>query len=230
MASLKGLTVEAVDTTLAEFDAIGRDAFLAKYNFGEAKGLYLVRDGKRYDSKAVVGAAVGRVLGRSALQGPDFTGGVASVVRALEKLGYAVVDERPTRNPRWATEEVILALDLYLTRGLLDDRAAEVIELSAALNALDIHPARPDAERWRNPNGVALKLANFAHVDPGYPGRGMTGGSTLDRRAFQRLKPYPDLVSASQPTSVRVLASTSTTCRSLPIRAKTATPSTLRRP
>lgn len=195
MATLKGLTAEAVDATLAEFDAIGRQAFLAKYNFGEAKGLYLVRDGKRYDSKAIVGAAVGRLFGRTALQGPDFTGGVASVVRALEKLGYTVVDERPIRNPRWATEEVILALDLYLTRGLLDDQDTEVVELSAALNALEIHTERPDAERWRNPNGVALKLANFAHFDPGYPGRGMDRGSALDRRVFDRLKPYPDLVS-----------------------------------
>lgn len=196
MASLKGLTVEAVNATLAEFDAIGREEFLAKYNFGEAKGLHLVRDGKRYDSKAIVGAAVGRLAGRTALQGPDFTGGLASVVRALENLGYTVIDERPTRNPRWATEEIILALDLYLSHGLLDDKAEEVIDLSGVLNALDIHPERPDADRWRNPNGVALKLANFAHVDPGYPGRGMDRGSALDRRVFDRLKPYPDLVRA----------------------------------
>lgn len=60
MASLKGFTVEAVDATLAEFDAIGREAFLVKYDFGEAKGLYLVRDGKRYDSKAIVGARSSR--------------------------------------------------------------------------------------------------------------------------------------------------------------------------
>jgi hypothetical protein len=42
---------------------------------------------------------------------------------------------------------------------------------------------------------VALKLANFAHFDPGYAGRGMDGGSALDRRVFDRLKPYPDLIS-----------------------------------
>ena len=95
MASLRGLTVEAVHATLAEFDAIGREAFLSTYDFGPAKGLYLVRDGKRYDSKAIVGAAIGRLPGRTPLRASEFTGGVASVVRALEKLGYTVVDERP---------------------------------------------------------------------------------------------------------------------------------------
>ena len=83
-------------------------------------------------------------------------------VADLRSSGYIVVDERPARNPRWTPEEIILALDLYLTHDQLDDRDAEVVELSATLNALDIHPERPDAERWRNPNGVALKLANFS--------------------------------------------------------------------
>jgi 5-methylcytosine-specific restriction protein A len=106
-----------------------------------------------------------------------------------------VIDERPPRNPKWAAEEIILALDLYLTHGQLDDTDPEVEELSVALNALNIHPSRPDADRWRNPNGVALKLANFAHFDPGYPGRGMSGGSKLDEELFEELQPYPDLVS-----------------------------------
>jgi hypothetical protein len=195
MASLRGLTIDAVDATLAEYDAIGREAFLTKYEFGDARGLYLVRDGKRYESKAVVGAAIGRLPGRTALRSGDFSGGIASVVRALDRLGYTVIDERAPRNPKWATEEIILALDLYLTHGQLDDTDPEVEELSVALNALNIHPSRPDAGRWRNPNGVALKLANFAHFDPGYPGRGMSGGSKLDEELFEKLQPYPDLVS-----------------------------------
>ena len=195
MASLRALTVGAVDAALAEFDAIGREAFLSKYKFDPAKGLHLVRDGKRYDSKAIVGAAIGKMPGRAPLRASEFTGGVASVVRVLRELGYTIIDERPARNPRWAPEEIILALDLYLTHNQLDDQDAQVVELSATLNALSIHPERPDAERWRNPNGVALKLANFAHLDPGYPGRGMASVSALDRMIFDRLGPYPDLVS-----------------------------------
>jgi hypothetical protein len=47
------------------------------------------------------------------------------------------------------------------------------VELSRVLNSLPIHTVRPDLERFRNPNGVALKLANFAALDPAYPGRGI---------------------------------------------------------
>jgi 5-methylcytosine-specific restriction protein A len=39
---------------------------------------------------------------------------------------------------------------------LLSDSDAEVVELSEVLNALPIHTVRPDAEKFRNPNGVAM--------------------------------------------------------------------------
>lgn len=194
MASLKKLTREAVEQALAEFDAIGRDAFLAKYQFGSAKGLYLIRDGKRYDSKAIAGAAMGRVPGHVPLRPADFTGGVATVVRTLERLGFEVIDERPPRNPKWAPEEIILALEVYLIHGPLEAADQRVCQLSQDLNALDVHPERPDAERWRNVNGAAMKLANFAHFDPGYPGKGLDAGSKLDRRLWDLLSPYPDAV------------------------------------
>ena len=77
------------------------------------------------------------------------------------------------RNPSWARDELILALDLYLREGQLDAADPSVIELSAVLNALPIHTDRPDREKFRNPNGVAMKLANFAALDPGYPGVGL---------------------------------------------------------
>jgi 5-methylcytosine-specific restriction protein A len=102
----------------------------------------------------------------------------------------------PRRNPPWAADELILALDLYVRFGLLDDSAAEVIELSSVLNALPIHTVRPDVERFRNPNGVALKLANFAALDPGYAGRGMTRGGRRDAEVWQRFGERPDELQA----------------------------------
>jgi hypothetical protein len=50
---------EAVESALNEFDEIGREAFLAKYGFGRARRYFVRRDGRYYDSKAIVGAAVG---------------------------------------------------------------------------------------------------------------------------------------------------------------------------
>ena len=195
MASLRGLTVEAVEATLKEFDAIGPEAFLSKYKFGPPKACTWSATAsattrRQLSARRSAGCPIAR-----ALRASEFTGGMASVVRALEQLGYVVIDERPARNPRWAAEEIILALDLYLTHNQLDNQDEDVVELSSTLNALAIHSERPDAERWRNPNGVALKLANFAHLDPGYPGRGMASVSALDRIVFERLSPYPDLVS-----------------------------------
>lgn len=53
------------------------------------------------------------------------------------------------RNPTWTTDELILALDLYLRAGLLDDSDPQVVELSRVLNGLPIHTVRPDLERFR---------------------------------------------------------------------------------
>ena len=60
VASIVDLTdPAAVQTALNEYDQVGADAFLAKYGFGPARSYFVVRDGKRYDSKAIVGVAYG---------------------------------------------------------------------------------------------------------------------------------------------------------------------------
>src|ERR1700722_11620395 len=90
------------------------------------------------------------------------------------------------RNPKWHRDEIILALDLYLSkeRGSIDGNNPKIIELSRVLNRLPLFTQRPDEERFRNPNGVTLKLSNFLPFDPNYSGRGMTGGSKLDEQIF----------------------------------------------
>lgn len=50
---------DAVEAALAEFDQLGRDAFLKQYGFGRARRYFVSRGGNHYDSKAIVGAAVG---------------------------------------------------------------------------------------------------------------------------------------------------------------------------
>src|SRR5687767_6389498 len=90
------------------------------------------------------------------------------------------------RNPKWHRDEIILALDLYFLkdRGSIDRSNPKVIELSEILNRLPLFPNRPDVEKFRNPNGVALKLANFLSFDPNYEGKGMESGSKLDAEVF----------------------------------------------
>lgn len=101
----------------------------------------------------------------------------------------------PARNPDWADDELILALDLYLRNGLLDDRDPRVVELSELLNSLPIHTTRPDVDRFRNPNGVALKLANFSALDPDYPGMGMRRGGRHDQQVWDRFSTHRDELS-----------------------------------
>ena len=94
------------------------------------------------------------------------------------------------KNPKWHRDEIILALDLYFdpNRGSVDARNPNIIALSEVLNQLPIFSLRPDAERFRNPNGVSLKLSNFLAIDPDHEGKGMERGSKLDEIVFHEFK------------------------------------------
>lgn len=95
MASLDELTDPgAVRAAMARFDEMGRDEFLRTYGFGPARKFWLSADGKRYDSKAIVGVAWGiqHDNGRTWLRADDFSGGEATVRRKLEFLGFSVLD------------------------------------------------------------------------------------------------------------------------------------------
>ena len=65
---LSGLIRGAALLALAEFDKLGRAAFLAEHGFGEARAYFLVHSGRRNDSKAISGwlAACSRADGLSA--------------------------------------------------------------------------------------------------------------------------------------------------------------------
>lgn len=102
--------------------------------------------------------------------------------------GGPAVRRTRSNNPAWATDELILALEVYLRqRGHIPSpRDAEIVELSDLLNGLPIHAVRPDLEKFRNPNGVVLKITNFAALDRQYPGVGMSRGSRLDAVVWDR--------------------------------------------
>lgn len=163
---LGSVTREAVLTVVAEVDRIGRDQFLKKHGFERARTYELVVGDQRYDSKAVVGVAYGIA---NPLIGPlrprDFSGGEATVVVALRTLGFHVASSGGNRTG-WAEEERILALELYLRRGMVDDNDPEVIALSEELGRRRFHPDAGSRENFRNANGVAMKLGNFAALDP----------------------------------------------------------------
>jgi hypothetical protein len=73
------------------------------------------------------------------------------------------------RNPNWARDEIILALDLYFRVNPLTTSKShpEIVALSELLNKLPIHSDRPDIEKFRNQNGVYMKMCNILRLDPG---------------------------------------------------------------
>jgi hypothetical protein len=108
------LTADAVLKAIAQFDTLGRDAFLKKYGFREAREYFLLHEGKQYDSKAIVGAAFGFLPQRSPLSPEEFSGGHATVQQILEGLGFKLVVQgeagQERRPRRWA---LVASPDIY---------------------------------------------------------------------------------------------------------------------
>jgi 5-methylcytosine-specific restriction protein A len=109
------------------------------------------------------------------------------------------------RNPDWTRDELILALELYIRSGRkqLDATNAEVVALSKVLNNLGVHDGQVRGEKFRNPNGVAMKLGNFSAIDPARTGSGLQAGNKLERvvwvdyaESHKKLKATADAIRA----------------------------------
>lgn len=175
--ALSDLTVGSVKLAISEYDELGRDRFLERYRFKKARGYYLLHDGKRYDSKAIAGAAHGHIgPGWKPLGWDEFSGGASTVKPTLEALGFTMAIDS---NPDWSRDELILALELYLaTKGRTQGQDSKaVIELSALLNRLAQRLGHDASQTYRNPNGVHMKLMNFRRVDPEASGGGLQRGN-----------------------------------------------------
>jgi 5-methylcytosine-specific restriction protein A len=77
-------------------------------------------------------------------------------------------------------------MDLYLKYrpSAPDQSNSDVIALSEILNSLPIHTERPDIEKFRNPNGVSMKMGNFQALDPDYQGVGLSRGAKADAEVW----------------------------------------------
>jgi hypothetical protein len=112
-------------------------------------------------------------------------------------------DAAPAKGPlTWTRDEDILALDLFVRADSLnggklpsktDDR---VKDLSRQLQSLPVYPRSRRGPKFRNPSGVAMKLANLRAVERvvklenGIPGAeslpvGMPSSSAVDRDVFE---------------------------------------------
>lgn len=117
----------------------------------------------------------------------------------------AAFAETSQRNPNWTRDEVILALDLYLTNPAnppgKDSQA--VLSLSSLLNKMHRLTGQSVGETFRNPNGVYLKMMNLRALDTDYTAEGKVGmksGSRLDRRVWEEFAGNRQLLSSEAKT------------------------------
>jgi hypothetical protein len=158
----------AVLQAIAEYDELGRDAFLARYGYGPARSFFLVHNGKRYDSKALAGVAVGKQFPASGpLTASEFSGGEATVKAKLEQLGFEVA------GPLLAT--TITARDIQLVRESrskprYSDITAEEHQayerITAALGSLGVLVATTLGDRSR----YQVRLTSGFHLASGVRG------------------------------------------------------------
>lgn len=74
---------------LDEYDRLGAEQFFAAHGFAPTTTYDLVRDGRRYPPKAILGTAYELATGRR-LASTDFEGGRSGAVRVLAQLGFTV--------------------------------------------------------------------------------------------------------------------------------------------
>jgi hypothetical protein len=170
--SLASLTPERVRLATTEFDELGRLDFLRKYQFSKAKSYFLELDGKLYDSKAIVGRALG-------LSSSQFSGGDATVARRLETLGFQVLHF--PQNP-WKREEIILAcaaVESNHWKQPANQNDWRIVEISELLQTTMFYPLDQHGPDFRNPGAVSRKMANIVTSRPDYRGA-PTRGNHLD--------------------------------------------------
>lgn len=97
---------------------------------------------------------------------------------------------------KWTREELLVALNIYrkLPFGQLDARNTVVKEVAAKLR--------------RSANSVAMKLCNYASLDPLLKARGirgLEGASNLDRQIWAEFQEYPIEISSQSEAALHTL-------------------------
>lgn len=91
----------------------------------------------------------------------------------------------PRRQLDWKREEVILAMDFYVTEGGLNGapipgkRSAQIAQLSDLVRRLNAYPLEEQPETYRNPDGVYVTLQNLRAVQTEGE-HGLDGSSRMD--------------------------------------------------
>lgn len=146
----------AVQAALDEFLQLGRTKFLARYGYGKSRD-FLVRDpksGADCDSKAIAGVAYGKQFpDQGPLSADSFSGGEATVVPALTRLGFSII----RIGEDWSEDEVAATVTDYF----------EMLRAEAAglpFNKSEHNQALRRQLNGRSKSSVELKHQNISAV------------------------------------------------------------------
>lgn len=178
MAGISSLTDRrAVLQAVAEYDRMGRDAFLDRYGFGRAKWWYLLHGRKQYDSKAIVGAAIGHQTGQ-ALTAKDFSGGEVSAVRRLRSLDFRVLRLEVSDESSRLPEEVSSTFPEGNRTMVLVNRAER--SAGARLACIDAHGVACTVCGMTFEASYGREFADLIHVHHLVPLAGRTRETEVD--------------------------------------------------
>lgn len=137
---------EAVLDAIREYDELGRDAFLEKYGFGLSKRYFIEVNGKRYESKAIAGVALGKQHPEKGFLSHNlFSGGISTVGQKMANLGFKFIDSK--------LEEQGSKSIGHLLRAALDEFAIE-----------QRTPFEKKPKLWAAMNAVKDRLESFDAV------------------------------------------------------------------
>jgi 5-methylcytosine-specific restriction enzyme A len=184
---IPNVPTEALRNAMGQFDRELRETpDWADWEQNKAHLYAIEHDARRYPVKQIVSMATGMPVS-------EFSGGEAAgdANQYVATRGLTVVELR-RRNPTWVRDELILALDMYLRCAGNPPRkgSAEIDELSETLNRLGRYLGIATRDRFRNVNGVYMKLMNFRRFDPVFTQTGKTwaiSGRPIGRGGVERV-------------------------------------------
>lgn len=104
-----------------------------------------------------------------------------------------------SRNPNWKEEELTLALELYLSKGLkwlgrISDTTEEIVVLSKILKGLDLFDGQKGSN-FRSVGSVRMKLGNLKMFDPDYNGGSLSNTGKMDKEIWNKYAHDKDISS-----------------------------------
>ena len=94
------------------------------------------------------------------------------------------------KNPKWTRDEIILTLAFYhkYYPFIPEKSSNEIRDLSRLLRKLSETKNDSINPKYRNENGVYMKLMNFHHLNPNHFGKGLHAASKLDSEIFMEFE------------------------------------------